>query len=114
MNEKIVYQFDCGDGSIVSYDLLSTASETNNTVVELRYSKNDTQWSPDIRGELGAIFKDDGNGITFFLESGNKTTSFRLDYSQLEQIAALIDYQDKHTGSQFKTTLRKFKEITDD
>lgn len=116
MGKKIIYHYDCGDGTVVQYDLELISNEVNNTAVTIEYSAHDYNWTEKVRGHIAGSFHDDGDSVSFHLagEDNYRDIVFRVSYSQVEQLHALIDFYENHCGQAFKNTLRKFKEITDD
>lgn len=100
----IVFMSDDGSGLVSLY-----SAEREDTIIRLRYHKDDSYWSDKIRNKVAieAIVKDEYIEFETF-----KGTKFKLDYSEIEEMAMMLNYLNENSQlSRFVSRYKKFKEI---
>ena len=102
----LIIESDPGDGMKAIYEARTTKDQTNNTRMELRYSKLDSCWAGHIVNKAAAKLHDYGDGVKFEFMNGDKVD---FDYGQIAELHAFLEYYESHHG-RFKTRLKVYKE----
>ena len=104
---KILFEYNGGDGERSVYEGRVTKNEFNDQRVELRFYKGDQSWCIPFRGATAAELKDNGSNVKIKLYNGQK---IELDYSDLVDLMLLLVYYEENSGfSNFFSSYKKFK-----
>ena len=104
---KMVYVDNGGDGSKNLYEFETIRNDMNDGKVVMRFYENDVGWTDLVRGKNAATLKDNGDGVTIKFWGGDK---IKLDYSQLQELAMLLQYDNEDSGRhRFTSTITKLK-----
>lgn len=112
---RLIYLVDPGDGEKIQYDLNTLSTEINDGRVEMKYHADDMSWTDAVRGTVAATLHDHGNGIRISFDNNPKNV-LQFDYSEIEQLRALLQYYEEDSGcrGQFRTKIQKLRPIEDE
>lgn len=104
---KLIIESDPGDGNVAIYEARTTKDQTNNTKMELRYSKLDSGWAEHIVNKPAIKLHDYGDGVR--LKCIDKDEYIDFNYGEIAELHAMLTYYEEHHGY-FRTKLRVYKE----
>lgn len=106
MSNETIFIHDSGDGTVSMHAVKRKEIDRHISNYTIRYWENDHNWTPHTRGKKSMKLVDTGNGVVLKVK-GKQGDEISLDYSQIHDVAMLIEEYNKN--SSFKTTYKRMK-----